>query len=119
MQKEFRKLVTKDEAKRIINRLGIQAGISEVKIQDASGHILAIDVYSEVDVPPFDRAAMDGFAVRASDTFKAREDMPIAFKLVGSILPGINPDIQIECGEAVEIATGAVMPAGADSVVMV
>lgn len=119
MQKEFRKLVTKDEAKRIINGLGIQAGISEVKIQDASGHILAIDVYSEVDVPPFDRAAMDGFAVRASDTFKAREDVPIAFKLVGSILPGINPDIQIECGEAAEIATGAVMPGGADSVVMV
>lgn len=119
MQKEFRKLVSKDEAKRIISRLGIKACISEIKIQDASGHILAIDVYSEVDVPPFDRAAMDGFAVRASDTFKAREDMPIPFKLVGSILPGVNPDIQIEYGEAAEIATGAVMPAGADSVVMV
>ncbi len=119
MQKEFRKLVTKDEAKRIINRLGIQAGISEVNIKDASGHILAMDVFSQVDVPPFDRAAMDGFAVRASDTFKAREDMPVAFKLAGSILPGVNPDIQIECGDAAEIATGAVMPAGADSVVMV
>jgi putative molybdopterin biosynthesis protein len=119
VQKEFRKLVSKDEAKRIISRLGIKACISEIKIQDASGHILAIDVYSEVDVPPFDRAAMDGFAVRASDTFKAREDMPIAFKLVGSILPGVNPDIQIEYGEAAEIATGAVMPAGADSIVMV
>ncbi|TAN38742.1 MAG: molybdopterin biosynthesis protein, partial [Candidatus Methanoperedens sp.] len=115
----FRKLVTKDEAKRIINRLGIQAGISEVNIQDASGHILAMDVFSEVDVPPFDRAAMDGFAVRAADTFKARENMPITFKLVGSILPGVNPYIQIEYGEAAEIATGAVMPAGADSVVMV
>jgi putative molybdopterin biosynthesis protein len=119
VQKEFRKLVTKDEAKRIINRLGIQAGISEVNIKDASGHILAMDVFSEVDVPPFDRAAMDGFAVRAADTFKARENMPITFKLVGSILPGMNPDIQIEYGEAAEIATGAVMPAGADSVVMV
>jgi putative molybdopterin biosynthesis protein len=119
VQKEFRKLVTKDEAKRIINRLGIQAGISEVNIQDASGHILTMDVFSEVDVPPFDRAAMDGFAVRASNTFKAREDNPISFKLAGSILPGVNPDIQIEYGEAAEIATGAVMPAGADSVVMV
>ncbi len=119
VQKEFRKLVTMDEAKRIINELGISAGISEINIHDASGHILAMDVFSEVDVPPFDRAAMDGFAVRASDTFKAREDNPIAFKLAGSILPGINPDIQIEYGEAAEIATGAVMPAGADSVVMV
>jgi len=119
VQKEFRKLVTMDEAKRIINRLGIRAGISEVNIQEAPGHILAMDVFSEVDVPPFDRASMDGFAVRASDTFKAREDMPIAFKLVGSILPGVNQDIQIEYGKAAEIATGAVMPAGADSVVMV
>ena len=119
MQKEFRKLVTKDEAKRIINRLGIRAGISEINIKDASGHIPSMDVFSQVDVPPFDRAAMDGFAVRASDTFRAREDMPVAFKLVGSILPGVNPDIQIEYGEAAEIATGAMMPAGADSVVMV
>lgn len=119
MQKEFRKLVTMDEAKRIIHGLDIHAGISEINIQDVSGHILAMDVFSEVDVPPFDRASMDGFAVRAADTFKAREDMPIAFKLVGSILPGVNPDIQIEFGEAAEIATGAVMPAGADSVVMV
>jgi putative molybdopterin biosynthesis protein len=119
VQKEFRKLVTMDEAKRIIHRLGIRAGVSEVNIQDAPGHIPAMDVFSEVDVPPFDRASMDGFAVHASDTFKAREDNPVPFKLVGSILPGVNPDIQIEFGEAVEIATGAVMPAGADSVVMV
>ncbi|MBU4222453.1 MAG: molybdopterin biosynthesis protein [Euryarchaeota archaeon] len=119
MQKEFRKLVTINDANRIIESLGISAGISEVKIQDASGLILAEDVFSEVDVPPFDRAAMDGFAVRASDTFKAREDRPVSLKLAGSILPGVNPDIQIKEGEAAEIATGAVMPAGADSVVMV
>jgi len=62
---------------------------------------------------------MDGFAVRAADTFEAREDRPIALKLAGCILPGINPDIKIEDGEAAEIATGAVMPAGADAVVMV
>ncbi|GFO97230.1 putative molybdopterin biosynthesis protein MoeA/LysR substrate binding-domain-containingprotein [groundwater metagenome] len=119
MQKEFRKLVTINAAKRIIESLGIRAGISEVNIHDASGLILAEDVFSEVDVPPFDRAAMDGFAVRASDTFKAREDRPVPIRLAGSILPGVNPDIQIEAGEAAEIATGAVMPAGADSVVMV
>lgn len=119
MQKEFRKLVTINGAKRIIESLGIRAGISEVNIQDASGLILAEDVFSEVDVPPFDRAAMDGFAVRAADTFKAREDRPVPLKLAGSILPGVNPDIKIEDREAAEISTGAVMPAGADSVVMV
>lgn len=119
MQKEFRKLVTINHAKRIIESLDIKAGISEVNIMEASGLILADDVFSHVDVPPFDRASMDGFAVRASDTFKAREDRPIALKLAGSILPGINPDIKIDDGEAAEIATGAVMPGGADAVVMV
>lgn len=119
MQKEFRKLVTINHAKRIIESLDIKAGISEVNIMDASGLILAEDVFSNVDVPPFDRASMDGFAVRASDTFKAREDRPVALKLAGSILPGINPDIKIDDGEAAEIATGAVMPEGADAVVMV
>ncbi len=119
MQKEFRKLVTISEAKRIIENLGIRAGISEINIRDASGHILDEDVFSNVDVPPFDRATMDGFAVRSADTFKAREDKPVRLYLAGSIPPGVNPDIQIKDGEAVEIATGAVMPAGADSVVMV
>ncbi len=119
MQKEFRKLVTINHAKRIIESLDIKAGISEVNIMDASALILADDIFSHVDVPPFDRASMDGFAVRASDTFKAREDRPIALKLAGSILPGINPDIKIDDGEAAEIATGAVMPGGADAVVMV
>jgi len=119
VQKEFRKLVTINHAKRIIESLDIKAGISEVNIMDASGLILAEDVFSNVDVPPFDRASMDGFAVRASDTFKAREDRPVALKLAGSILPGINPDIKIDDGEAAEIATGAVMPEGADAVVMV
>lgn len=119
MQKEFRKLVTINDAKRIIESLHIRAGISEVNIQYAAGLILAEDVFSEVDVPPFDRASMDGFAVRASDTFEAREDRPIALKLADSILPGVNPDIKIKDGEAAEIATGAVMPAGADAVVMV
>jgi len=88
VQKEFRKLVSKDEAKRIINGLGIHAGISEVNIKDASGHILGMDVFSHVDVPPFDRAAMDGFAVHATDTFKAREDIPITFKLVVQYFQG-------------------------------
>jgi len=119
VQKEFRKLVTINGAKRIIENIGIRAGISEVNIQDALGLILAEDVISEVDVPPFDRASMDGFAVRSADTFKAREDRPVDLKLADSIPAGVYPDIKIECGEAAEIATGAVMPAGADAVVMV
>ncbi|MDJ1420535.1 MAG: molybdopterin biosynthesis protein [Candidatus Methanoperedens sp.] len=119
MQKEFRKLVTIDEAKGIIERMDIRPGIIEVNIENASGYALAQDVISDVDVPPFSRASMDGYAVHAADTYSAREDRPVHLNLVGSIPAGINPDIHIKRGEAAEIATGAVMPSGADAVVMV
>ncbi|MDD5474771.1 MAG: molybdopterin biosynthesis protein [Candidatus Methanoperedens sp.] len=119
VRKEFRKLVTMDEAKNIVLRLDIQTRPVETDIENAPGCVLAEDVVSEVDVPPFNRASMDGYAVCASDTYQAREDRPVTLRLVGSIAPGINPDIRIGKGEAAEIATGAVMPEGADSVVMV
>jgi putative molybdopterin biosynthesis protein len=119
MRKEFRKLVTIDEANRIIESLDIQASITEINIEDSPGRVLAEDVISEVDVPPFNRASMDGYAVHAADTYEAREDNPVHIKNVGSIPAGINPEIRVERGEVAEIATGAVMPAGADAVVMV
>ena len=119
MRKEFRKLVTRDEAGRIIKNLDIKPHLQEVDIENAFGYILAHDVVSRVDVPPFTRASMDGYAVFAQDTYSAREDRPVGLKLTGSIPAGINPELVIEKGEAAEIATGAVMPEGADSVVMV
>jgi putative molybdopterin biosynthesis protein len=119
VRKEFRKLVTMDEAKGIIHSLDIQPHKIEIDIENATGSVLAEDVFSEVDVPPFNRASMDGYAVHASDTYLAREDRPVLFKLLGSVPAGINPDFYIKKGEAAEIATGAVMPGGADSVVMV
>lgn len=117
--KEFRKLVTVDEAKKIIRHLEVKSRIKSVDLDNAEGCVLAADVVSDVDVPPFDRASMDGYAVCASDTYQAREDRPALLRVVGSIPAGINPDIFINRGEAAEIATGAVMPGGADSVVMV
>jgi molybdenum cofactor synthesis domain-containing protein len=119
VRKEFRKLVSRDEAEIVIKSLGIKPRVIEADIENAFGHILAMDVVSQVDVPPFTRASMDGYAVYASDTHAAREDKPIRLKLAGSIPAGINPDISLERGEAAEISTGAVMPEGADSVVMV
>ncbi len=119
MRKEFRKLVSKDEAKKIIENLDIQSHIIEMNIENVPGHVLAQDAVSEVDVPSFNRASMDGYAVCASDTYQAREDRPVRLTFVGSIPAGMNPDIHIEKGETAEIATGAVMPCGADAVVMV
>lgn len=119
MRKEFRELVSRDTAKRIIDSLDIKSHPEEVDIENARDRVLAADVISQADVPPFTRASMDGYAVHASDTYNAREDRPIRLKLAGSIPAGINPGIFLERGQAAEIATGAVMPEGADSVVMV
>lgn len=119
VRKEFRKLISMDEAKEIILGLGIEPSIMLDDIGNTSGKVLAEDIISDVDVPSFNRASMDGYAVCAADTYSAREDRPIILKLIGSIPAGINHDIHIRNGEACEIATGAVMPSGADAVVMV
>ena len=93
--------------------------IEEIPLSDALGRVLAEDVRSGVDVPPFDRAVMDGFAVRASDTFYADEEQPAVLRVVGAAHAGEPPRLEVRSGECVEIATGAPMPKGADAVVMV
>jgi len=88
-------------------------------LDKAGGLILAKDVVSKLDVPPFDRAAMDGYAIRSIDTFAAGEDHPIRLKFVGRLLAGNWPRVFVHAGECLEIATGAPLPKGADAVVMV
>jgi molybdenum cofactor synthesis domain-containing protein len=88
-------------------------------IDKAGGLVLAKDVVSRLDVPPFDRAAMDGYAIRAIDIFAAGEDHPIRLEPVGRVLAGDRPRIFVHAGECLEIATGAPLPRGADAVVMV
>ena len=93
--------------------------VERVSIGEADGRVLAVSVASSVDVPPFDRAAMDGYAVLARDTFGAGRNDP---KLVRSIQTTYSGDAaarRISAGECVEIATGAPVPDGADAVVMV
>jgi len=85
----------------------------------ALGRILARDVLSEVDVPPFDRAAMDGFAVVAEDTYGATTTAPVFLRSVGSIHIGISHTLRLNRGEAAAIVTGGQMPQGANAVVMV
>jgi molybdopterin molybdotransferase len=86
---------------------------------EVAGRVLARDVVSTVDVPAFDRAAMDGFALRGEETFGADAYSPIAFDVIGRVRPGREPSIEIGPGQAAEIATGAPMPRGADTVVKV
>jgi putative molybdopterin biosynthesis protein len=75
-------------------------------------------VTSQLDVPPFDRSTVDGYAVKSADTFGADEDKPIALKLCGQVNVGETPRVKVQKGTAAQIVTGAPMPEGADSVVM-
>jgi molybdopterin biosynthesis enzyme len=86
---------------------------------DAIERVLAEDVASTVDVPPFDRAAMDGYAVVAEDTFGAGRYEPKALRCVATVYTGDMPARGLARGECVEIATGAPIPQGATAVVMV
>ena len=88
-----------------------------VAIDDACGRVLARDVVASADVPAFDRAAMDGYAVRGDETTGAGDYNPLAFRVVGRALPGQPFDGVVHAGEAVRIMTGAPLPAGADAVV--
>lgn len=89
-----------------------------VSASQAVGWVSAVEVKSKIDVPPFDRATYDGFAVRAADTFGAAENSPVELKLVGRILAGTWPKMHLRSGSSVEITTGAPLPPGADAVVM-
>jgi molybdenum cofactor synthesis domain-containing protein len=90
-----------------------------VSLRDASGRILAAPAVAALDVPPFDRAAMDGYAVVAEDTFGAGRYDPKVLRCVEKVYTGQVPSRTLQRGECIEIATGAPMPDGADAVVMV
>jgi len=90
-----------------------------VALLDANGRVCAADVQSMRDVPPFARAGMDGFAVIADDTFGASRYEPKTLRVIEKVYTGQVPTQRLTPGTAVEIATGAPMPPGADAVVMV
>ena len=90
-----------------------------VSLREANARVLGADVVAALDVPPFDRAAMDGYAVVAEDTFGAGAYDAKVLRCVEKVYTGQVPTRAVGRGECVEIATGAPMPAGADAVVMV
>jgi molybdenum cofactor synthesis domain-containing protein len=117
----FRKLMTFDEAKKAIN-LHLKnepLGAEEIALLEAHSRVLAEDVTSALDIPPFNRSTVDGYAVKAEDTFGAEENHPMKLKVCGVVNVGEPPRISVAKGEAAEIATGAPVPKGADAVVMI
>jgi molybdopterin molybdotransferase len=116
----FSSLVSLEEAKSaILENAEPVLEQENVPIENAGGRVIAEDIKAEIEVPPFARSAMDGFAVIAEDTYGAGEFAPKPLKVVGVVRAGDGPSVSISKGEAVEVATGAVLPEGADSVVIV
>jgi molybdopterin molybdotransferase len=89
----------------------------ELPLQEAHGCVLARDVVAERDIPDFASSAMDGFAVRSADVAGATPSEPVELRVVGRALIGHRPEATVGGGEAVRIATGAPIPAGADAIV--
>ena len=110
-------LIPLDDAReRVLSRIEVLPPI-ELPLTDAYGCVAAADVVSEVDLPEFASSAMDGFAVRGSDVVGATPANPTELKVVGRVMIGHRPEATVGMGEAVAIATGAPIPAGADAVV--
>lgn len=105
-------MITVDEATKILDRFTLDR-ITSVKLKDSFGRVLAEDIVSEIDVPPFDRSDMDGYAVRAHDLGGRR------FKLVGEMHAGGDTEVSIGAGECSWVATGANIPDGANIVIPV
>ncbi len=121
-QEQFLEVVDRDEARtRFQRHLRMRPLESEpVPLSEGRGRVLARAVIADVDVPGFDRSGVDGFAVRADDTTGASERQPKRFVLNAEILtPGTVPAIAVQPGTATLIATGGMLPRGADAVVMV
>jgi molybdenum cofactor synthesis domain-containing protein len=89
-----------------------------LSIDEANGRVLSEEVIAPIDVPHFDRSAMDGYAVKAEDTFGASLHNPVTLELSGSVFPGEIPDAIVEKGKCFKVSTGAMIPEGADSVVI-
>jgi len=116
----FGALISYQEACEIIDRhIRPITRIEEVPVDSAANRVLAEDLVAAMNVPPFNRAAMDGYAVKAKDTFGAGQFKPVSLKVIGEIHAGDSPDKKIKSGQCIQISTGAVMPEGADSVMMV
>jgi molybdopterin molybdotransferase len=110
-------LISVDEALAEILRHVEALEPEPVAILDALGRVLAQEIVSDINIPPFDNSAMDGYAVRAADVVAATPEVPVQLKVVGNVAAGYVAGVQMEPGVAIRIMTGAPLPQGADAVV--
>jgi molybdopterin molybdotransferase len=116
----FGDVISLEAARAILDATGTPVqNVETIMLSEANGRVLASDVVAQSDVPPFSRAGMDGYAVRARDTHGASRSAPKVLTKVGTLYTGEVSPTSVRDGECIEISTGAPIPDGADAVVMV
>jgi len=93
--------------------------VEKIKLNNAAGRILAEDILSPVDLPPFSRSTVDGYAVKAADTAGASASMPTYLDIIGSIQMGQKTEIELKSGQVAAVPTGGMIPQNADAVLMI
>ena len=116
----FEAVISLEEARAFVDATGAPiTNVETIMLSEANGRVLAADVVAQCDVPPFSRAGMDGYAVRADDTRGASPAHPRMLTKIGTLYTGHVSPLKVGDGECIEISTGAPLPGGADAVVMV
>jgi len=115
----LRKLTSVEIAlKKFLSSVNFKPKIENVPLNNTSFRVLAKDVVSKIEIPSFDKASMDGFAIKSSDTKNATKN-PVFLKVIGKIFAGEKKKNSIKSGETIGIATGSPLPDGADAVIMI
>ena len=116
--REFKRLIPYRKAlEMMLNDIEEIEETEELPLDDALGRVLAEDVISPIELPPFDRSAVDGYAIRAEDTFQAREYSPVELEVIDEITAGMESKKEVTNGKAVKLMTGNKMPKGANAVI--
>jgi molybdopterin molybdotransferase len=112
-------MISIEEARRLIWNETPVLKKEKIEIIDSLGRVIAEDIVSEFDIPPFDRSAMDGFAIISDDTFSATKENPVLLEVIGEIKAGDFKNFKIEKGKAISIMTGAKIPQNSDAVIKI
>ena len=112
-------MISIEEAKRLIWDETPVLKKEKIEIIDSLGRVIAEDIISDFDIPPFDRSAMDGFAILSDDTFSASKENPVLLEVIGEIKAGDFKNFKIEKGNAISIMTGAKIPKNSDAVIKI
>ncbi|MCK9444332.1 MAG: molybdopterin molybdotransferase MoeA [Tissierellaceae bacterium] len=118
---EFFKVVSVEEGKRLLleNFKDYEFQLEDVNILESHGRVLGEDILSDVDVPEFNRSSVDGYAIKASDSYGASDGIPSILNIIGEVKMGEETNLKISSGQAVYVPTGGMIPEGADGMVMI